>query len=106
MERQGGVYMRIFAHREGWNLRCGFVFRSDDGRQIVAPLEMRLEPHEEGTVITEPTFWLEEKEAQQLFMELWREGYRPPKMADIDETLKSKDNHIKFAESVVDRLLS
>lgn len=69
------------------------------GRSIAKPVTMETVP--DHALISEPTFTLKPKEAQQLMDDLWQCGYRPSEGAGSAGSLKATQYHLEDMRRLV-----
>ena len=85
----------------GWGQQELRVIQRRQHDTLVGELVFK-QPHELGTEMP-PTFRSPDRvdDLQHLFNALWKAGYRPPEVYNIDNTLVAKDEVIKTKNEVI-----
>lgn len=96
--------LRIYADRVDYADAVNFYISLQNGTKAVKAFTIEEVEIEEGYVLPQAAT-LNIRTSQQLFMALWEAGFRPPQQQNLDTTIQAKNEHLRFAEAIVNNLL-
>lgn len=102
------VNTRVYGYQNLGYQSFDILFVQENGtRQAVGlPIDVIMrEVDSESCCAQDPTLRLSFSAAQELFQSMWNQGYRPKDGSSGKAEVDALQAHIKFAESVVDRVL-
>jgi len=95
---------RFYVQRQDYSRETSFFLVGKD--TIAQHVDFTMEPVSDPGLVSDSTFALPTEMAEQLFQEMWDQGFRPAGEIVSDKTLSAQSRHIDFAEMVATKLLA